>query len=71
MWACKCERELDRHVGSINRLLYQHDGTRPAPQGLNCIESLHLSVHVLQWDTIERNTEKYSTIGIKLHQEKI
>jgi len=47
---CVCDRERERHVGSFNRLLYQHDGTRPASQKLNPIETLHLSVHVLQRD---------------------
>lgn len=57
-----CERERDRHVGSINRLLYQHDGTRPATQELDHSEILHLSVHVLQWDEIQQGRPTYSEI---------
>lgn len=54
--ACKCEKvsERDRHVGSINRLLCQHDGTWPATQGLNPNEMLHLGIPVLQWDKIHQ-----------------
>lgn len=59
---CEREREQDRHVGSINRLLCQHDGTRPATQELNYIEILHLSVHVLQWNEFQQGRLTYSEI---------